>query len=361
MDLILGIETSCDETAAAVVADGNEVRSSVVSSQMARHAPFGGVVPELAAREHLKAVEPVVLAALREADCTLGDLAAVAVTAGPGLMPALLVGVGYAKGLALGQGVPLVGVDHVLAHIYGAFLDGGVDALRDPATYPLLALVVSGGHTLLVLVRADGTAERLGTTLDDAAGEAFDKVAKLLGLGYPGGPVIERTAQGGDPAKFAFPRGLVPTGGRPVAPEDRHNFSFSGVKTALLYHCRNQGGGEGLGTAWSEGFLADTAASFQAAVVDVLCRKTAAAAAEFSAATVVLSGGVACNRALRERLRQALPTSLALRIAPPKYCTDNAAMIAGHAWHAWRGGVRHGCALDAYCRLPALSRMPFRA
>jgi len=358
MALILGIETSCDETAAAVVADGNDVRSSVVSSQIARHAPFGGVVPELAAREHLKAIEVVVGSALREAGCGPGELAGVAVTAGPGLMPALLVGVGYAKGLALGHGLPLVGVDHVLAHIYGAFLDGGVDVLRDPATYPLLALVVSGGHTLLVLVRADGTAERLGTTLDDAAGEAFDKVAKLLGLGYPGGPVVERAAQGGNPAKFAFPRGLVPSGGRPVAPGDRHNFSFSGVKTALLYHCQaRDAGGEGRSPAW----LADTAASFQAAVVDALCRKTAAAAVEFSAATVVLSGGVACNRALRERLRQDLPAHLCLRIAPPKYCTDNAAMIAGHGWHMLRGGTRHDGALDAYCRLPALSRMPFGA
>jgi N6-L-threonylcarbamoyladenine synthase len=360
MDLILGIETSCDETAAAVVADGCEVRSSVVSSQIAQHAPFGGVVPELAAREHLASIEPVTTAALREAGCELRDLAAVAVTAGPGLMPALLIGVSHAKGLALGNGLPLIGVDHVLAHIYGAFLAVDPGVLAAPTTYPLLALVVSGGHSLLVLVRADGTAERIGTTIDDAAGEAFDKVAKLLGLGYPGGPVIERTAQAGNPAEFAFPRGLTPAGGRPVAPEDRFNFSFSGVKTSLLYHCRKQEkerGGEGM----SDEMIADTAASFQAAVVDVLCRKTAAAASEYSVATVVLSGGVACNRALREGLRDALPQRISLLVAPPKFCTDNAAMIAGYAWHEFRRGTRHDLGLDAYSRLPALSRVPFVA
>ena len=192
MSLILGIESSCDETAAAVVRDGCDVLSSSVASQIARHAVHGGVVPELAAREHLVALNPVVESALREAGVTMAQIDAVAVTQGPGLIPALLVGLSFAKGLAMGNGKPLIGINHFIAHIYGAFLDGAHSALEDPASYPLLALVVSGGHTSLMLIESDGRARQLGCTIDDAAGEALDKGAKLLGLGYPGGPVVQR-------------------------------------------------------------------------------------------------------------------------------------------------------------------------
>lgn len=206
MSLILGIESSCDETAAAVVRDGYQVLSSCVASQIAKHAVHGGVVPELAAREHLVALNPVVEGALREAGVTMKEIDAIAVTQGPGLIPALLVGLSFAKGLAMGNGKPLIGVNHFIAHIYGAFLDEAHGVLENPATYPLLALVVSGGHTSLMLIERDGKARQLGCTIDDAAGEALDKGAKLLGLGYPGGPIMQKTAEGGDPHKYEFPR-----------------------------------------------------------------------------------------------------------------------------------------------------------
>ena len=242
MTLILGIESSCDETAAAVVEDGFRVLSSEVASQIAKDAVHGGVVPELAAREHLKALTPVVSGALKQAGVTLKDISAVAVTQGPGLIPALLVGLNYAKGISQINGLPLVGVNHFLAHIYGAFLDSPPDIFADESLYPLLALVVSGGHTSLMLIDKEGKARQLGCTIDDAAGEALDKGAKLLDLGYPGGPVIQKVAQGGDPEKFRFPRPLTGGAGKPVAPENRFNFSFSGIKTALLYHSQKYPG-----------------------------------------------------------------------------------------------------------------------
>ena len=216
--LILGIETSCDETAAAVVADGSEVLSNVVSSQIEKHAPFGGVVPELAAREHLRNIPVVVESALSEAGIAVSDLDAIAVTNGPGLLPALLVGVNFAKGLAAASNLPLIGVNHFTAHIYGTFLDAGVNLLRSDKTYPIIALVVSGGHTSLVLVDGAGEAGIVGGTIDDAAGEAFDKGAKLLSLGYPGGPIVEKLARKGDPAKFAFPRPLTGTAVKALKP-----------------------------------------------------------------------------------------------------------------------------------------------
>ncbi len=355
MSLILSIESSCDETAAAIVKDGSQVMASVVASQIAKHAPHGGVVPELAAREHLKAVIPVTEGALREAGVTLKDISAIAVTQGPGLIPALLVGMNFAKGLAQANNLPLIGVNHFLAHIYGAFLDGDLSLLKNPDTYPMLALVVSGGHTSLLLVDRDGSARQLGCTIDDAAGEALDKGAKLLGLGYPGGPVMQKTAETGDPEKFDFPRPLTGGAGRALAPENLYNFSFSGIKTALLYHVRKAEEANACNEQW----LHDTAASFQRAVVDVLVRKTLTVLKNYPVKTVVVAGGVACNAELRRMMAERLPKKVTLKIAPPKYCTDNAAMVGGIAWHAFKNGTFSALDMDAFARLPQIVSVPF--
>jgi N6-L-threonylcarbamoyladenine synthase len=351
-DLVLGIESSCDETAAAVVADGFRVLSSVVASQAAKHAVYGGVVPELAAREHLKNIEPVVSAALDNAGVALEDISGIRVTNGPGLMPALQVGVNFAKGMALANRLPLVGVNHFLAHVKAAFLaPADADSAPPKPAFPLLALVVSGGHTSLALFDAEGRCEIIGTTIDDAAGEALDKAAKLLGLGYPGGPVIERVAREGNPAAFAFPRSLTGGTGRPLDPANRFNFSFSGLKTALLRHVeKNSGENREIEGA----FLADTVASYQEAVVDVLTMKAMDAAAEFAAKTVVLCGGVACNAPLRERVARACDSAGTAFLVPEKrYCADNAAMVAA------AGTAAFDCAedadfsdLDVYARIP---------
>ncbi len=356
MPLILGIETSCDETAAAIVRDGEEVIANVVASQIHKHAPYGGVVPELAAREHLIALQPVLNATLEQAGLGLDDLDAVAVTAGPGLMPALLVGLNFAKGVALNSGKPLIGVNHFLAHICGAFLDDRAKELSDPANYPILALVVSGGHSSLLLIEADGSARQVGFTIDDAAGEALDKAAKLLHLGYPGGPVIQKTAESGDPHKYNFPRPLTGAAGKAVAPEHRFNFSFSGIKTALLYHCRREGDAEGM---ISGQLLHDSVASYQEAIIDVLSRKTIAAAKHFNASSLVLCGGVACNSVLRERLAEKAPKNLKLFIAERKYCTDNAAMVGGLGYYMYRRGEFASADIDAFARLPLISHAPF--
>lgn len=357
MSLILGIESSCDETAAAVVRDGYEVLSSAVASQIAKHAAHGGVVPELAAREHLTALNPVLQEALKTAGVTMADIDAVAVTQGPGLMPALLVGLNFAKGLALGHHKPLIAVNHFIAHIYAAFLDSGHGVLEDPASYPLLALVVSGGHTSLMLIDASGEARQLGCTIDDAAGEALDKAAKLLGLGYPGGPIMQKTAEGGDDRRYDFPRPLTGAAGKPLAPENRYNFSFSGIKTALLYHVRRES--EANGGVFPAELLQDTAASYQEAVVDVLVRKTLAAAREFKARGIVVSGGVACNGVLRERFEKLTPKSVRLHLAQRKYCTDNAAMVGGCGFHAFRRGEFAALDIDSFARLPQITRVPF--
>lgn len=327
---VLGIETSCDETAAAVVVDGVDVRSNVVSSQIAKHAGFGGVVPELAAREHLRNIGTVVEAALHDAGLTISDIDAVAATSRPGLIPALLVGLSYAKGLASAGSIPLVGVNHFTGHIYSCFLEDP-ELLADEALYPLVVLVVSGGHTAIILVDAEGKTTILGQTLDDAAGEAFDKAAKILGLGYPGGPIIDRLAMQGDPAACDFPRGLTGAAGKKIRPEDRFNFSFSGVKTSLLYRIRDRELGE------QE--MKDIVASYQAAIVDVLSRKTFEAAEAYHAGTVLVCGGVACNSALRAATRyQAKKTGRRLVVASPKYCTDNGVMIAGTGYHMIAAG-----------------------
>jgi N6-L-threonylcarbamoyladenine synthase len=349
---VLGVETSCDETAVAVVRDGREVLANAVASQVTLHADYGGVVPELAAREHLRAIRPVVETALQQSGLGLADMDAVAVTSAPGLVPALIVGCAYAKGVALALGRPAVGINHFLAHIYGSFF-GCLELLDDPATFPLLALVVSGGHTALVSVQADGQAQLVGSTLDDAAGEAYDKAAKILDLGYPGGPLIDRLARTGDRKAYAFPRGLMGTTGKPLAPENRHNFSFSGVKTALLYAVRDRRPGQ------SE--LADLAASFQQAVVEVLVTKTLRAAEETGAPAVCVCGGVACNSQLRRDLDAAVRRAgRRLVLAEPRYCTDNAAMVAGLGYHYLRRGWLPAGGFGVSARLGQdLGRVPF--
>ena len=352
MSLILGIESSCDETAAAVIEDGFTVRSSVIASQIATHAPHGGVVPELAAREHLKALRPVVTSALEQAGVSLADLDAVAVTQGPGLIPALLVGLNYAKGLAVGNNLPLIGVNHFMAHIYGAFLDGGAEELASPESYPMLALVVSGGHTSLVLVESNGEARQLGCTIDDAAGEALDKGAKLLGLPYPGGPSIQKAAANGDPEKYDFPRPLTGAAGKALSQENLYNFSFSGIKTALLYHLNGKDIND-------PQLVADTAASYQRAVVDCLVRKTLKAAKDHSVRTIVVAGGVACNAELRRMMAEKLPKGIKLKIAKPVFCTDNAAMVGGIAWHSFRRNEFSALDMDSFARLPRFVRVPF--
>jgi N6-L-threonylcarbamoyladenine synthase len=307
---LLAIETSCDDTCAAVI-DGPAVLSNVVSSQAALHEEFGGVVPEVASRHHLELVNAVVAAALRGADTALEAVDAIAVTRGPGLIGALLVGLSTAKALAAAQRKPLIPVDHLQGHVAANFLE------PEPLEPPFLCLVASGGHTLLAAARDHSGFETLGATLDDAAGEAFDKGARLLGLGYPGGPAIERAASGGDPDAFEFP---VAMGERGL------DFSYSGIKTALVYLVR------GLGTEEAERRRADLAASYQRAIVEQLTAKLERAAREGGWRAVALGGGVAANAELRERaVALCAELGLPLKLVPIELCTDNAAMIASAA------------------------------
>jgi N6-L-threonylcarbamoyladenine synthase len=299
--VILGLETSCDETAAALVSVDGEIRSSVVSSQADLHARFGGVVPEIASRRHLELVLPVVREALGEAGASLDDVETVAVTQGPGLVGALLVGLSAAKALAWGRGLPLVPVNHLHGHVASLYLE------PEPLEPPFLCLLASGGHTMLVDVQERGAFRPIGTTLDDAAGEAFDKGARLLGLGYPGGAELDRLAREGDPEAFRFPVARVPG----------LDFSFSGVKTALLYEVRKQ-------ERDLEARKADLAASYQRAIVRALTRRTLEAARQTGAQRIAIVGGVAAN----SELRAALPDATA---PPLELCTDNAAMIASAA------------------------------
>ena len=309
--MLLAIETSCDDTCAAVV-DAGEIRSNVISSQAAAHAKFGGVVPEVASRHHLTLVNPVVESALAEAKTTLPELDAIAVTRGPGLIGALLVGVSSAKALAAAHGLPMVGVDHLHGHVAANFLE------PEPLAPPFLCLVASGGHTLLAGVRERTGFETLGQTLDDAAGEALDKGARLLGLGYPGGPAIQKLAVDGDPQAFAFPVAM--------AREPGLDFSFSGLKTALLYAVRE------LAEPELEARKADLAASFQAAVVGQLVAKLERALDAGDWPAVALGGGVAANTLLRERAAALCEQrSLPLKLVAPELCTDNAAMIGAAA------------------------------
>ncbi len=332
-DLLLGIESSCDETAASVVAAGERVLSSVVHSQIAEHAPFGGVVPEIAGRSHLRVLMPTIDAALEQAGVELDQLAGIAVTARPGLIGSLLVGLSAAKALAWSRGLPLIPVHHIEAHVYAATMD-------EEVRLPALALVVSGGHTALYVMRAPDELELLAETLDDAAGEAFDKVAWLLGLEYPGGPSVSRLAAEGDPRAIDFPR-YRPKDGRP-------GFSFSGLKTAVLYHLRGQDALAATPAPEDIPDKADVAASFQEAVVDALVGQTLLAAEREGLDTVLVSGGVACNRRLRERMQsEAADQGRRALFPPPERCTDNAAMIAGLGWHLLQAGKTAGLDADA--------------
>ncbi len=330
MTRILGIETSCDETAAAVVEDGRRILSSVVASQVSLHARYGGVFPELASRAHVEAIVPVVEEALRTAHVAWDDLDALAVTYGPGLPGSLLVGVNFAKGAAFGRGLPLVPVNHLEGHLYAHWLEtGGEEAVEGEPEFPLVALIVSGGHTELLLMRGEMEYRRLGGTLDDAAGEAFDKVARMLRLGYPGGPPIEKAARQGNPRAFNLPRAWLP---------GTYDFSFSGLKTAVLRALRPYGDHR------SARLVADMAASFQAAVVEVLAVKTAQAAREYGATAILLSGGVSANSALRKAVREA--ADVPVYALPITFCTDNAAMIAAAGTRRFEAGERASWALD---------------
>ncbi len=307
--VVLAIETSCDETAASIVMGGNDVLSSIVSSQIDIHARFGGVVPEVASRAHLESIVPVIDAAIAEAGILPSRIDAVAATAGPGLIGALLVGVSAAKSLALVWDKPFIGVNHLEAHLYAGLLD-------DPTLeFPLVVLLVSGGHTMIIHMKGHGDYTVLGRTIDDAAGEAYDKVARYLDLGYPGGPVIDRIASEGNPHAVEFPRAMM---------HDGLDVSFSGLKTSVINHVRKNPGMSNV----------DIAASFQAAVVDVLCAKTIKAAQQVGAQGIVLGGGVSANSFLRSEMsRRGGEAGFKVALPSRAMCTDNAAMIAAAAWH----------------------------
>jgi N6-L-threonylcarbamoyladenine synthase len=336
--LILGIETSCDETAAAVVEDGRHILSDIVSSQVAVHSPYGGVVPELASRKHVEMILPVIDQSLKEAKQSLTGLDAIAVTQGPGLVGALLVGVSVAKALAYSMRKPLIAVNHLEGHMHAAFLG------KESVQKPFVCLVVSGGHTALYLVNPAGQVNFLGTTRDDAAGEAFDKVAKLLGLGYPGGVIIDKLAADGNPHAFQFPKAYLE--------KDSLDFSFSGVKTAVANFVRRCGHP----TEAVDGGnfrIEDLVASFQESIVDVLVDKTIMAARASGVNDVAVVGGVSANRRLRLRLaEEAGSHGLQLHLPPLRYCTDNAVMIAAAAYTVWK---RSGFTLD-FMELDAVSR-----
>jgi len=320
---VLGIETSCDETAAAVVEDGITILSNIVASQVDIHARYGGIVPEVASRQHLLTILPVVREAMNEAKVTWRELAGIAVTFGPGLAGSLLVGVNVAKAVALACGLPLTGVNHLEGHVYANWL--GRDNLPP---FPSLCLIVSGGHTDLVLMRGHGQFDGVGRTRDDAAGEAFDKAARILGLAYPGGPAIERAAQAGTPS-LPLPRAWL---------KGSDDFSFSGLKTALLHLVRQ---GEILSQA---SLVADAAASFQQAVVDVLVTKTIAASEKLRVKQILLAGGVAANEQLRDNFMRLSP--LPVTMPAPALCTDNAAMIAACGYYHFQNGKVNGYDLD---------------
>ena len=320
---VLAIETSCDETACAIIENGRALLSSVVASQMEIHARYGGVFPEVASRQHVLSITPVVEQALAQAHLTLKDIDALAVTQGPGLAGSLVVGMNMAKGLALGTGLPLVGVNHLEGHLYSAWIHNAAETAPPAPQFPLMALLVSGGHSELNLMTDHLTYQRLGSTLDDAAGEAFDKVARLLELGYPGGPAIQKAAEEGDPNRFKFPRAWL---------EGTWDFSFSGLKTSVLYEVRE------LKKKSNSLPIADLAASFQQAVVDVLFNKTMNAArdAERGAKEILVVGGVSANRSLRQIFKA--QSEFPVHIPPLSLCTDNAAMIASAGYHRYALG-----------------------
>lgn len=327
---ILAIETSCDETACAILENGRVLLSSVVASQMDIHARYGGVFPEVASRQHVLSIMPVVQSALAKAHLTMQDIDAIAVTQGPGLAGSLVVGMNMAKGMALALDKPLVGVNHLEGHVYSAWVYEAGDTVPPEPQFPLMALLVSGGHTELNLMTDHLTYQRLGSTLDDAAGEAFDKVARLLELPYPGGPSVQKAAEEGDPARFNFPRAWL---------DGTWNFSFSGVKTSVLYEVQEL-------KKRSNGIpVHDLAASFQQAVIDVLFKKTMNAAREFGAKEILVAGGVSANRPLRQTFKS--QDEFPVRIPPFSLCTDNAAMIAAAGYYRYALGHVSGLEIDA--------------
>jgi len=326
---ILAIETSCDETACAILENGRALLASTVASQMDIHARYGGVFPEVASRQHVLSIIPVVEQTLVQSNLSLQDMDAIAVTRGPGLVGSLVVGMNMAKGLALGTSLPLVGVNHLEGHIYSAWIYNADESIPPEPQFPLMALLVSGGHTELNLVTDHLTYQRLGSTLDDAAGEAFDKVARLLGLAYPGGPSIQRAAESGDPTRYKFPRAKL---------EGTYDFSFSGLKTAVLYLVNE------LRQKSTTLPVADLAASFQSAVVDVLFKKTLQAARDYNAKEILVAGGVSANRALRQAFQT--QTEFKVHIPPFSLCTDNAAMIAAAGYYRFALGYVSGLDID---------------
>jgi N6-L-threonylcarbamoyladenine synthase len=325
--LVLGVETSCDDTAAAVLRDGREILANIVSSQDQVHGPYGGVVPELASRQHIKNIVPIIDGALRKAGATLKDLDGMAVTYGPGLVGSLLVGVSLVKGMSFRSGIPYVGVNHLEAHLLAIHLEHEV-------AFPYIALLASGGHTLLYCVQGVGDYEHLGGTRDDAAGEAYDKVAKMMGLGYPGGRIIDQLAQSGDPKAIRFPRARIKS--------SVYEFSFSGIKTAVWHYLKSHA------AEASRQRAPDIAASFQEAVVEMLVVPTINAARAKGVERIVLSGGVAANSRLRAKIKEdAGAAGLAVYCPAPKFCTDNGAMIALAGYHRLKRGGRDDFRLNA--------------
>lgn len=335
---ILGIETSCDETAAAVVGDGRIVKSCVIASQNKLHEKYGGVVPEIASRAHVERIYSVIAEALEQAKVGKDDIDAVAVANQPGLTIALVVGVTAAKALSFAWGKPLIAINHLHAHLQSAML------AEDELELPAVALIVSGGHTCLYDCESPLELELLGSTIDDAAGEAFDKVANILQLGYPGGPSIEEAAAKGNPKAIEFPRSMLS--------KESLDFSFSGIKTAVLYYCRGQDmKGENRVESMSEQEIADIAASFQAAVIEVLVKKTERAVERIGARTVLLGGGVAANSRLRAALQELCEggsPAKKLLVAPKQYCTDNAVMVASLAYYKYKAGLFADLSLEAF-------------
>jgi len=329
--LVLGIESSCDETAAAVVSEGSEILSNVIASQIDIHGRYGGVVPEIASRKHMEAIIPVTQQALDDAGLSMTDIEGIAATRGPGLVGSLLVGLSAAKAMAFAADIPFVGVNHIEGHIAAIFLT------ENKPAFPFIALVVSGGHTHIYRVRGFSDFQILGQTRDDAAGEAFDKAARMLDLGYPGGVVIDRLAKEGDPSAIPFPRAM----------RGSIDFSFSGLKTALLNYIK------GRGEAIPAAEIPDLVASYQEAIVDVLVKKTLAAAEDASVPRIVVCGGVASNSRLRERfLEEGKSTGIEIFVPPPILCTDNAAMIAAAGNNVLQGGREDDLDLNAVSRWP---------